>query len=1526
MQPRESLGTHVWVRTDLVQAICRNAGSLPKQWRPRKRHRDEAVWGWCRATVSSAGTPRGEEITNHCSPFGPRLRRTSYDQSKYDSPERVSKTLAVTLTVTDAELAPHDLQHATVSFSYNTGDHSKVCSANTWWSEDQEPPEDLTSLEQLHEPAVVFCLKRRYDSDEIYTYTGKILLALNPFRSIDHLYGPDVMERYWRQHDSGIRPPPHIYAIAEDAYRSMVRSLQDSPNQSILVSGESGAGKTVTTKIIMRYLATLSQQRQNNKVGIESQVLQSNPILESFGNARTVRNDNSSRFGKFIEIRFDTAGCLVSASVETYLLEKVRLISQAPGERNYHVFYEMLAGLTRPERRQLQIGVATPRNFSMTAASGTFDRRDGVRDGDTFGELRHALDTVGFAPTDQMNLFQVAAALLHASNLTFLSANDEDASTLDRSNPSLAPAVALMGVDVEALNNALTRCAISARGEVLYKNLSIQKAQKAAQALIKTTYSALFQHIVRRVNGFITGGNSSLQGSASIGVLDIFGFESFDVNSYEQLLINYCNEALQQQFNRFVFKLEQQEYEREGIDWSFISFPDNQDVLDLIEKKHDGILSVLDEQSRLARCTDATFARAVCDKCRQHPRFHVTKHQQADLTFSVHHYAGLVEYDTANFLEKNKDELPKETTELLKSSSHVFVASLGHDLEDNAAAAATPRKSRRPIMQRQSSSILRDSVGSQFSAQLRLLRTRIEATCPHYVRCLKPNDDLVPCQYNALVIADQLRCAGVLEAIRVSRVGFPHRYAHDRFVRRYSLLARRARSCEHLVELLTTEIRAVDERNDPAVFLGMQMGRTKVFLRRRAFETLEYLRGKKLESAAAKIQSMGRMYICRINFEIAVYAAVVIQKFLRQIGAYRRVQSQRIDQAILSVQCAWRGAAARRILYAARGIAWWCQSTYRGIIARQLCAYLFLDKKISIIQRAWKHHRSGRAFRKLRRGVVTIQNRQRTKVARRELLRLRREARDLTSVAAERDKFRQESLRLQKELELAKKSPKIVYKTTTQKAAKTEEVSKLKAEVDRLQVQLEKAHRLNASPRNNEEDVRALMAELEHREEQLEFLRQELLTIRSHADSFSVSSVSRLSPLERISPLTHRRPSPARSDVSLLDDDALQGNLSVQEDVLSPLGISPFAPDTRRGVPPPIAPYPVSPKRPDKDELRYLHAAVRQGNKKLFDQLLNQTSELCVLINRGDQYGRTALHLAALAFNMEMAETLIAKGAVVNAQDNDGETPLHLAENFPMADLLLNEGKANPNIPNIDGICALHLAVQRRDSETVRALLVNNANVNNADNIRWFTALHLIALPPRAEVEADTSGDGSAHTAKLLTASHGQSKPDLNYQDREGNSPLHYAVQLDTEEACRLVNVFLERGANPNICNERNQSPLHLLCHNEELRNSDVFHEMLHAFLYNGADPNVQSLTGCTPLHLSLYHKDIESAIQLVRGGAELHYLWKKVRRHHFEATHLAVTTISYQYPSFLMFLLDAVALALGLFLAGHWFVRNPCS
>jgi len=703
-------------------------------------------------------------------------------------------------------------------------------------------PSDLTQLTHLHEPAVVDCLRRRYGQSgwKMYTSSGPILIAINPCRDVPGLYDENAMRMYWRRGerlangaapssaggidgilDDEAAPPPHVFGVADSAYRGMMRGLDFSrdnqeeekkeeisdivANQSVLVSGESGAGKTVTTKFIMQYLAALSKKvdldhaKESEKSSIEQRVLQSNAILEAFGNARTLRNDNSSRFGKFIELRFSDRGRLVGASIDTYLLEKARIVGHTCGERTYHIFYEVLAkgSLPAADRKKFFVNNSVAADFAVTTSDRGKNKSKLLHNAyedhaKMFEELKTAMNTMGFGRPEQMEIFQAICGLLHLSNLTlqgaFVEMNDGEECRLNKNNSSLEPALRLLGVSYEALNAAVTTVQFKAVGELVKKNLTASQAVRAVQALIKGAYDAIFSLLVDRINSCIVGSSSdeAVEEGAFIGLLDIFGFESFETNSFEQLCINYCNESLQQQFNRFVFKLEQQEYKREGIKWDMIEFEDNQDILDLIERRHGGILTILDEQCKLGmRCNDRTFVSAVYNKCMASSgRFDATQKQKSQGKFSINHYAGIVEYDTTGFMEKNRDEIPMETSDLFFNSTCLFIQDVA--LVISMKMNGNQKENKR--LERQSS-ISRVSVGGQFSSQLQKLRRRIDETHPHYVRCLKPNDQLQPGRFDPNIVVDQLRCGGILEAIRVSRAGFPHRYTFNHFASRFGLLS-----------------------------------------------------------------------------------------------------------------------------------------------------------------------------------------------------------------------------------------------------------------------------------------------------------------------------------------------------------------------------------------------------------------------------------------------------------------------------------------------------------------------------------------------------------------------------------------------------------------------------------------------------------------------------------------------------------------------------------------------------------------
>ncbi len=1516
---------YVWVRTDVVEAILNNNGTLPKGWKSsRKRGRDATSWGWTRARVESSSSI-GAVASSPSRSYRQSRTNSGLYSAKPGGQSKSKRMIQVALTIEDREFASYGINGKTVSLSYDSNTEETVCNANSWWSEsddgdEQNIPEDLTSLTHLHEPAVVYCLKRHYEENSIYTYTGKILLALNPFQILDNIYGEGIMEKYWN--NNGLqeeRPPPHVYAIAQDAYRSL---LHEGDDQSILVSGESGSGKTVTTKIIMGYLASQSQRNalvdqrsdcsndddDDKEMGIETQILQSNPILESFGNARTVRNDNSSRFGKFIELLFSpSTGQLISASIETYLLEKVRLISQSPGERNYHVFYELLAGLTSQyERQALRIhNVSGPEDFRMTGCSGTYDRRDGVDDRDTYQDLRTALQTVGgFSESEQRDLFSVACAVLHTSNISFkdTSSNSagEDGSELIPSQ-SLDSALDLLGVSHDALNNALCTCKIQARGEVFHKKLSVVQATKALEALIKATYGALFTHIVRTINKSIamkleTTNSSRIKDFPRIGVLDIFGFESFDVNSYEQLCINYCNEALQQQFNKFVFKLEQREYESEGIDWSFIEFPDNQDILDLIERKRDGILSILDENCRLATCTDKTFCRAIYEKCKPHPRFSVTQAQEAILSFSIEHYAGTVTYSSANFLEKNKDELPKETTDLLTSSSVPFLAYLGETLkqEDESSNINNTTNGRR-----NNSSILKSTVGSQFSQQLRKLRDRIDSTTPHYVRCLKPNDDLVPERFEARVIADQLRCAGVLEAIRVSRVGFPHRYYHGQFITRYGLLAKKNTSfrkekdfCSALINILVPQVSEMLTKQGTStetVSLGMQVGFSKVFLRSSIFDTLEILRHKKLSLSAIVIQKYFRRFEAQNRFFIYRVAALTIQCFVRRVDADRKARKIREECSAIQIQCVWRRFMAETNLMACRLIAHYGQRYWRGIVARKMFRIMNMENQARAVQRLWRGYRVRLHYWKLSQFATSIQCCWRSKVARRVFREVRREARSVRAIAAERDRFKQESARLREEVERLKLS-KVESESDNGSIVEIERLKREAAEKERFKEESERlrqeVERLKLSKAESESENGSI-SEIERLKREVERLKSATKQPQEHT---TTSWVGMPSGFERLSS-SFRSPSLPTSifapqsvsspNTSLLDMDPQLDAVDYQmgsvanSSVASPSRIShvsgsSFLSEHQHRL------NEQSRNENDFSEITELHKCISFGDTNLMIEIIEKANDALILVNAPNPDGRTALHVAVEAKNLNAIRELLDRSAVSNSQDFYGNTPLHLSTEVDVAQLLLEQGKANPNIPNLDGISALHSTVERLDVESVQLLLKHNAKVDVADHTSWLTPLHMALLPSN---QTDSKMNQGSRT-KIVELLCGELLDvNVNEKDVDGNTALHFCAQLETPDAKEIISLILEKGADPNIANIRNQKALLLLCHNQDLRVSyREFRECLRTLLRYGADPNHQSNSGCTPLHLSLYHEDIDSAIQLISHSAELHMLWNRVR------------------------------------------------
>lgn len=737
---------------------------------------------------------------------------------------------------------------------------------------------------------------------------------------------------------------PHVFAVADRSYRQMMAEGRKS--QSILISGESGAGKTESTKIVMSYLTTLGgmgmEEQKDGVLSVMERVLQSNPVLEAFGNARTLRNDNSSRFGKFIELGFSRAGHLLGARVQTYLLEKVRLAFHATGERNYHIFYQLLRGGSEEQKEKYGFlegdtgGLELPNCYHFTKQGGAPQLRE-FSDEDGFGYTITAMRSLGWSEETIDGVLSIIAGLLHLGEINF--SKKESDSGLDAAGvedmEGLQRTARLLGVDIEKLDFALTQRIVVARGEEIITELTIDKACDARDALAKTVYGALFLWIVDEVNKSILWENDS-EIRSSVGVLDIFGFECFKINSFEQLCINFTNEALQQQFNKFIFKLEQAEYEAERIEWAFISFPDNQDCLDTIQQPRTGIMAMLDDECRLPKGSDRNWAKRMFEQwlpakdqtVSENTRFQATKVQQGKGLFCVRHFAGLVEYKVeTSFMEKNKDEIPL-------AAQNLFQTAPSQLMKDVYAIQQKESEVRSGDGAAKQGGTKSKTVGQQFKEQLTGLIASVEVTDPHYIRCLKPNDAAKPKMLTRKRLTEQLRYGGVLEAVRVARAGYPVRLTHQAFFQRYRMLLPQipdgqipwnmeGHAAQKLcVKLLTTcleegkkhadqgaldpkeaginrfeKIRRMQRQPIPMTFpqTDVQLGLTKVFMRKPPHDALEANRVFHQSASATMIQCWVRGLERRKTYLITQDAIVTMQRCYRGYKGRERYGKRGMD-------------------------------------------------------------------------------------------------------------------------------------------------------------------------------------------------------------------------------------------------------------------------------------------------------------------------------------------------------------------------------------------------------------------------------------------------------------------------------------------------------------------------------------------------------------------------------------------------------------------------------------------------------
>ncbi|KAG7561295.1 P-loop containing nucleoside triphosphate hydrolase [Arabidopsis thaliana x Arabidopsis arenosa] len=828
-----------------------------------------------------------------------------------------------------------------------------IANLSKLYPKDTEAPsegvEDMTRLSYLHEPAVLDNLATRYELNEIYTYTGNILIAVNPFQGLPHLYDAEVMEKYKEAYFKELSP--HVFAIGGIAYREMIN---EGRNKCILVSGESGSGKTETTKMLMRYLAYFGGHTAAEGRTVENQVLESNPVLEAFGNAKTVKNNNSSRFGKFVEIQFDDVGRISGAAIRTYLLERSRVCQVSDPERNYHCFYLLCAA---PPEDVERFKLGDPKSFRYLNQSSCYEL-DGVNDAEEYLATRRAMDVVGISEKEQDAIFRVVAAILHLGNIEFSKGEDADSSSVkdEQSMFHLQMTSELLMCDPHSLEDALCKRMMVTPEEVIKRSLDPLGAAVSRDGLAKTIYSRLFDWLVNKIN--ISIGQDS-HSRRLIGVLDIYGFESFKTNSFEQFCINYTNEKLQQHFNQHVFKMEQGEYQKEEIDWSYVEFVDNQDVVDLIEKKPGGIIALLDEACMLPKSTPETFSEKLYHTFKDHKRFMKPKLTRSD--FTLVHYAGDVQYQSDQFLDKNKDYVVAEHQDLLNASKCSFVSGLF------------------PPLPKESSKSKFSSIGARFKLQLQQLMETLNSTEPHYIRCVKPNNLLQPTVFDNANVLHQLRSGGVLEAIRVKCAGYPTNRTFIEFLNRFLILAPEILKGEYEADVACKWI--LEKKG----LTGYQIGKSKVFLRAGQMAELDAHRTRVLGESARMIQGQVRTRLTRERFVLMRRASVNIQANWRGNLARKISKDMRREEAAIKIQKNLRRQIAKKDYGKTKSSALTLQSGVRTMAARHEFRYKLTTRAATVIQAYWRGYSAISEYKKLKRVSLVCKSNLRGRIARKRL-------------------------------------------------------------------------------------------------------------------------------------------------------------------------------------------------------------------------------------------------------------------------------------------------------------------------------------------------------------------------------------------------------------------------------------------------------------------------------------------------------------------------------------------------------------
>ncbi|XP_061689063.1 myosin heavy chain, fast skeletal muscle-like [Syngnathoides biaculeatus] len=715
--------------------------------------------------------------------------------------------------------------------------------------------EDMAMMTHLSEPAVLYNLKERYAAWMIYTYSGLFCVTVNPYKWLP-VYDTVVVTGY--RGKKRIEAPPHIFSISDNAYQFM---LQDRENQSILITGESGAGKTVNTKRVIQYFATIAvsggkkaeQSASKMQGSLEDQIIAANPLLEAYGNAKTVRNDNSSRFGKFIRIHFGTTGKLASADIETYLLEKSRVTFQLSAERSYHIFYQLATG-HKPELLEALLITTNPYDYPLIS-QGEITVKS-INDVEEFMATDTAIDILGFTAEEKVSIYKLTGAVMHHGNMKFKQKQREEQAEPD--GTEVADKIAyLMGLNSADMLKALCYPRVKVGNEMVVKGQTVPQVHNAVMALSKSVYEKMFLWMVVRINEML---DTKQPRNFFIGVLDIAGFEIFDFNSLEQLCINFTNEKLQQFFNHHMFVLEQEEYKKEGIEWEFIDFGmDLAACIELIEKPM-GIFSILEEECMFPKASDITFKNKLYDqhlgKSAPFQKPKPTK-GKAEAHFALIHYAGTVDYNVNGWLDKNKDPLNDSVVQLYQKSSLKLLAMLylSHSSGDDA-------KSGKKVAKKKGASF--QTVSALFRENLGKLMTNLRSTHPHFVRCLIPNETKTPGLMENHLVIHQLRCNGVLEGIRICRKGFPSRILYGDFKQRYKVLNASVIPEGHFIDNKKASEKLLGSINvDHSQY---KFGHTKVFFKAGLLGTLEEMRDEKLVELVTMTQALCRAYVMRREF------------------------------------------------------------------------------------------------------------------------------------------------------------------------------------------------------------------------------------------------------------------------------------------------------------------------------------------------------------------------------------------------------------------------------------------------------------------------------------------------------------------------------------------------------------------------------------------------------------------------------------------------------------------------------------